>query len=144
VCSLSLRHQLQPELPVAPAGDFPWLQRVVIATRQIGRSLIAVLGGTIPLFLTPRPGLDLETFPLTAEIQIHFRTRGPGASWTISRAGEGEPIFTFDLPEQLFELYAVNGVLTRRAALDLKQHLFGQFTAIYAPGGGDQGFQFQT
>lgn len=139
----ALRRRLQPELPVQTADDFPWLQRVENATRQIGRSLIAVLGGTIPIFLTPRPGLNLDTFPLTADIQIHFRIRGPGASWTISRAGEVEPIFTFDLPEQLFELYAVNGVLTRRAALDLKQNLFGQFTAIYAPGEEIRVFNFR-
>jgi hypothetical protein len=35
---------------------------------------------------------------------------------TISLNGVAEPIFTFDLPEQLVELYADNGVLTRRAA----------------------------
>ena len=85
------------------------------------------------MFLTPRPGLDLNALPLIGEIQIHLRDLEPRASWTISLDGFAEPIFTFDLPEQLFELYAVNGVLTRRAALDLKEDLFGRFTAIYAP-----------
>ena len=42
-------------------------------------------------------------------------------------------MFTFDLPAELFERYAANGVLTPRAALNLKEDVFGQFTAIYAP-----------
>jgi hypothetical protein len=129
----ALRSQLQPGLGVRPGGDFPWLRGVVDATRQIGRSLIAVLGSTIPVFLTPKPELNLDTLPLTGEIQIHFRALGPGESGAITLNGSAEPIFTFDLPEQLFELYAVNGVLTRRAALDLKEQFFGRFTAIYAP-----------
>jgi hypothetical protein len=120
-------------LPGRPNGEFPWLRGIVDATLEIGRSLIAVLGSAIPVFLTPRPGLDLNTLPLTGKIQIHFRALDPRASWTISLDDVDEEIFTFDLPEQLFELYAVNGVLTKRAAMDLKEELFGQFTAIYAP-----------
>ena len=129
----ALRGLLQPGLPRRPYGEFPWLRGIVVATRQIGMSLIAVLGSAIPVFLTPRPGLNLNSLPLTGEIQIHFRTLTPSASWTISLNASGEEIFTFDLPEQLFELYAVNGVLSKQAALDLKEEIFGQFTAIYAP-----------
>ena len=54
-------------------------------------------------------------------------------SWTITRSDTGDSIFTFDLPAELFERYAENGVLTRRAALNLKKEVFGQFTAIYSP-----------
>ena len=42
-------------------------------------------------------------------------------------------MFTFDLPAELFERHAADGVLTRRAALNLKEDVFGQFTAIYSP-----------
>ena len=129
----ALRRQLQPSLRVRPGRDFPWLRGVVDETRLIGRSLIAVLGNAIPVFLTPRRGLDLDTLPTTGRIEIHFRRLEPRASWTISLNGGADPIFTFDLPEQLFELYAVNGALTTRAALNLKEELFGEFTAIYAP-----------
>jgi len=139
----ALRNQLQPDLAVIPGGEFPWLHGVVEATRYIGRSLIAVLGTAIPVFLTPRPGLDLNKLPLTGNVQIHSRLRESGATWTITLQGFAEPTFTFDLPERLFELYAVNGVLTRRAALNLKEDLFGQFTAIYAPGDEIRVFNFR-
>jgi hypothetical protein len=37
-------------------------------------------------------------------------------------------MFTFDLPAELFERYAANGVLTRRAALNLREDVFPPLT----------------
>ena len=45
----------------------------------------------------------------------------------------GEALFTFDLPKELFDLYADEGVLSRGRAIDLKAAHLGEFTAIYAP-----------
>jgi hypothetical protein len=67
------------------------------------------------------------------DVEIHFRDARVGNGWTISRPQQGEPLFTFDLPRQLFELYAEEGVLSRRRAADLKAAYLGEFTAIYAP-----------
>jgi hypothetical protein len=92
-----------------------------------------MLGMAIPVFLTPRRDLDLNALPPTTRVQIHFGRADLEASWTITRSDTGESIFTFDLPAELFERYAENGVLTRRAALNLKEDVFGQFTAIYSP-----------
>ena len=128
----ALRRKLQPALRGRPSEEFLWLRDVVNQTQLIGKSLIAVLGNAIPVFLTPRRGLDLDTLATTGKIQIHFRRRDPRASWTVSLNGDPDPIFSFDLPEQVFEIYAVNGAISRRAALNLKEELFGQFTAIYA------------
>ena len=49
------------------------------------------------------------------------------------------PLFTFDLPKQLFDFYADEGILSRRSAVDLKAEYLGEFTAIYAPDAVDRG-----
>jgi hypothetical protein len=126
----ALRERLQPNIHAEGDYDFPWLTAVVNATQEVGASLIAMLGMSIPVFLTPRRDLDLNALPPTTRVQLHFGSQG---SWTITRSDTGQPIFTFDLPAELFELYAENGDLTRRAALNLKEDVFGQFTAIYSP-----------
>ena len=129
----ALRERLQPNLIARRGDDFPWLAGVVNATRGVRVSLIAMLGMAIPVFLTPSRDLDLNALQPTTRVQIHFGRGEPGSSWTITRSGTEEPMFTFDLPAELFERYAANGVLTRRAALNLKEEVFGQFTAIYSP-----------
>jgi len=129
----ALRERLQPNPEARRGNDFPWLAEVVNATQVVGVSLIAMLGLAIPVFLTPRRDIDLNALPPSTRVQIHFGRAEPEASWTITRSDTGEPMFTFDLPAELFERYAANGVLTRRAALNLKEDVFGQFTAIYSP-----------
>ena len=84
------------------------------------------------MFLTPRPDLDLDQLSPIEEIEIHFRDQRIGDGWTITRPN-GDPMFTFDLPKQLFDLYADEGVLSLRKAADLKAAFLGEFTAIYAP-----------
>jgi hypothetical protein len=124
---------LQRNLEARRNNDFPWLARVANATHEVGVSLIATLGMAIPVFLTPRRDLDLNALPTTTRVQIHFGRAEHEASWTITGSDTGESMFTFDLPAELFERYAANGVLTRRAALNLKEDVFGQFIAIYSP-----------
>lgn len=139
----ALRERLQPNLQARRGNDFPWLAGVVNVTQEVGVSLIAMLGMAIPVFLTPRRGLDLNALPPTTGVQIHFGRADPEASWTITRSDTGDSIFTFDLPAELFERYAENGVLTRRAALNLKEEVFGQFTAIYSPQDAIRVFNFR-
>ena len=129
-----MRRRLQPDLPIgADAPDaYGWVNNVIEAVRTVGRSLIATLGHAFPVFLTPRHDLDLDDLSPLEEVEIHFRDGRAGNGWTISRPN-GDPLFTFDLPRQLFELYADEGVLSRRAAADLKATFLGEFTAIYAP-----------
>lgn len=138
----ALRERLQPSLEARCGHDFPWLARVVTATQEVGVSVIAVLGMGIPLFLTPRRDLDLSALAPTTRVQIHFGRAEPEASWTITRSDTGEAMFTFDLPAELFERYAADGVLTRRAALNLKEDVFGQFTTIYSPQDAARVFNF--
>ncbi len=129
-----VRRRLQPELRFGSemANLYPWLDIVVASTRAVGQSLIATLGHAFPVFLTPSRNLNLDDLSPVEDIEIHFGAAGIGNGWTISKPG-GERLFTFDLPNQLFELYATNGVLSRRSAASLKAAYLGEFTAIYAP-----------
>ncbi len=128
-----IRNLLQPELRAQhEVPRYPWLHQVVEATDAVGRSLIATLGNAFSVFLTPHPLVDLEALSPVENIEVHFRDQRVGDGWAISRPG-GEPLFTFDLPKQLFDLYADEGVLSRRQAANLKEDFLGQFNAIYAP-----------
>jgi hypothetical protein len=118
-------------LTITFTGNVPWLDEVVSATRSVGASLIAMLGTAMPVLLTPRRDLNLDDLPTSIDVRIHFENTDQ--SWTITRADTEGVLFSFDLPSELFELFAHNGVLSRRAALDLKQQYFAQFTAIYSP-----------
>lgn len=139
-----LRRSLQPDIVmgVEQTAQYSWLTPVVEAANAVGRSLIATLAQAFPVFLTPRPDLNLDELSPVEEIEIHFRDRRTGDGWTIARPG-GEPMFTFDLPKQLFDLYADEGVLSRRKAADLKAALLGEFTAIYAPADQIKVFNFR-
>jgi hypothetical protein len=137
------RRRLQSEVvEFGQVGQYPWLSEFVLATRSVGKSLIATLGHAFPVFLTPRQGLDLERLSTSEDIEIHFTDQRVGNGWTITRPG-GEPIFTFDLPKQLFDLYADEGVLSLRQAADLKEEFLGEFTAIYAPASQIKIFNFR-
>ena len=86
----------------------------------------------MPIFLTPRPGLNLSTIESPQTIRIHFQDDVPDA-WTIHLKNQESPAFSFDLPLELFKRYKKNGLLTPEAALDLKTAHFGQITALHIP-----------
>lgn len=138
-----LRARLQPDLPAGPGRhQFDWLEPVVTASGSVARSLIATLGQAFSVFLTPDPLLDLNALQPTEVVEIHFRDFADGKEWTMTRP-DGTVLFTFDLPPRLFQLYADEGVLSRRTALDLKAAYFNDVTAIYASGQDVKLFNFR-
>lgn len=129
-----LRERLQPDLAVGIGQrQFAWLEPVVNASAAVARCLIATLGQAFSVFLTPDPALDLDALLPTEVVEIHFRDFANGREWTMTRP-DGTVLFTFDLPPRLFQLYADEGMLSRRTALDLKAAYFSDVTAIYASG----------
>ncbi|MCX6539833.1 MAG: restriction endonuclease [Acidobacteria bacterium] len=139
-----LRRRLQPDVvPPGGAARFPWLDPVAASTRQIGQALVATIGQAFPVFLVPRPGLDLERLPALERVEIYLPEEHNAQGWSVHQSGQREPIFTFDLPEQLFALYADEGVLSRRAAADLKATYLSELTAVYAPGDQIKVFNFR-
>lgn len=138
-----LRSRLQPDINAEPLADtYQWIDPIVTASHQVGRSLIATLGHAFSVFLTPNPTLDLSTLSPIEMVEIHFADAAVHTGWTITKT-DGTLLFTFDLPPRLFELYADEGVLSRRDAKALKAAYFGEFTALYAEGPSIKLFNFQ-
>lgn len=78
----------------------------------------------LPLFLVPEPGINLTALPDVTRVRIMWDDR----SWYL-RTEDGAPLFSFDLPELLFERYATQGDLTEPAALDLKEQTLSEIQA---------------
>lgn len=94
--------------------------------RRIGGALLATLAGRFPIFLVPEPRLALRDLPALQSVRIYWDDSG----WYL-RDTRGMPLFSFDLPPSLFDLYAENGVLTNTAALSLKANVLNEFHAIF-------------
>jgi hypothetical protein len=90
---------------------------------------MATLAGRFPLFLVPSPemrgqGLNDEYF-----VRIY---RGPNdETWYLREAQTNRSLFSFDLPQELFLEYANQGILSERAALDLKDDLMSNLQAYW-------------
>ena len=108
---------------------------------KVGRLIerIGAIGGTLlgranqhfPIYLTPMDShaLDQARTRRTIRVTIRYDQR----SWYLIDE-QGTNLFSFDLPTELFLMYADSGVLTRTAALDLKQEHLGEIQALYADG----------
>jgi len=117
----------RPDYP-AFAANLTGLAEFVTACRQIRFSLLAVLGGRFPIFLVPAPGFDINEVSADYYVRIF---RGPNdRTWFLRDRGTNRELFSFDLPRELFLEYANQGMLSARAALDLKEEHMADFEAI--------------
>lgn len=141
------RQWMQPDIEFVDVNNFraddAWFEPVVAATRMIGRALIGTVGRAFPLMLTPRPGLDLNRLQAVTRVEIHFRRFDQMNGWTLNRIGEVEPLFTFDLPSELFELYASDGVLSPERAVELKAEYLNEIQAVFTDNDWVQVFTFR-
>lgn len=108
---------------------------------MIDFALLAVLGGSFPVFLVPSRSLNLRDF-LRQQDTIYVQITWDRHGWYIAD-GTGEHIFSFDLPPQLFNLYGEAGTLTQRAALALKEGTMSHFQAIHSVNGDLRVMNFQ-
>jgi hypothetical protein len=118
-----LPHPLDPDGYGAPAAA---IAGFVATCRQTDGALLAMLGRAFPVFLVPAPGLRLSSLETLLDVQIFWDENG----WYIRRPREHQNLFSFDLPGELFEMFAHGGFLRRRDALDLKEAYFSEFQAI--------------
>jgi hypothetical protein len=108
---------------------------------MIDFALLAVLGGSFPVFLVPSRSLDLRDF-LRQQGTIYVQITWDRNNWYIAD-GAGKHIFSFDLPPQLFKLYGEDGTLTQRAALALKEGIMSHFQAVHSVNGDLRVMNFQ-
>lgn len=99
--------------------------RFVMACHQINYAIIATLRGGFPVFLVPNPEVSVDSLHSSLDVRIFWDSAG----WYL-RDRNGNELFSFDLPPALFLLYAQEGILSRRRALDLKEQAMSEFQAI--------------
>ncbi|HEY0874207.1 MAG TPA: hypothetical protein VGD94_12095 [Vicinamibacterales bacterium] len=123
----ALRSHLRPDQSVPDASAR--VRALLEETRGIRRGVLAMAMKQLPLFLVPAPGVDVTTLPQRVQARITWDNN----SWYINSVNN-QPLFSFDLPETLFDKYATGGVLTRRAALDLKEDMLSRLQATLFDG----------
>jgi hypothetical protein len=96
------------------------------AVSTIKGTLLAVMGRRFWVHLIPAPFLDVR------ELQDRYKVRiwWDDLSWYLEDTSNGQRLFSFDLPPELFNLYAEDGRLTESRALDLKSDILSRFHAI--------------
>lgn len=87
---------------------------------------ITMFGGQFPAFLAAAPDFSPEKQDQIVIVRIRVRQ----GSWFVERH-DGQPLFSFDLPEKIFELYAENGRMQRGAVAQIKGDLMRSFFAFY-------------
>jgi len=107
------------EMPEAARSK---IERILGLIYETGGAILAMLAGCFPVFLVPENVSDitqLEEDRYTARIRRHEE------SWYLEAIRRERNLrFSFGLPDELFNLYADHGVLSRSRALDLKaRHL---------------------
>lgn len=94
--------------------------------RRIDGALLAMVNGTIPVFLVPEQSVQIADLQREELVSITWNREG----WYIVSARTGNRLFSFDLPSEVLNLYAEAGALTRNRALDLKQDVFSELQAM--------------
>jgi hypothetical protein len=102
----------------------PEIEEVYLACRAIGGVLVAVAPGGFSVLLVPVGTEVIPSLQARQRVRITWNEFG----WTLRDTG-GTALFNFDLPEELFRLYAESGMLTASAALDLKQTQLARLVA---------------
>ncbi len=105
------------------------IQAFLDSCRQLNFCLLGLINGRFPIFLVPAEGVTLQSL----ESHITMRPRWDDSSWYLFRSeenGDERKIFSFDLPEELFSMYAKEEVLTAQAALNLKQAEMGEIHCV--------------
>lgn len=97
-------------------------------------SFLGMFGQRFPVFLTPSPTFNINYLIRNPFIRICW----DDDYWYIVKShancrnlDEADIIFSFDLPNDLFELYADNKMLTESRALALKEELMSSIQIIF-------------
>ena len=103
-------------------------QRFITTCRQIDNGFIALINRTFPVFLIPSPEANLIDIIKRDEIEVRIYWDNEG--WYINSALNNQPLFSFDVPEEVLRLYLEGNILTARRALDLKEQNLAEIQLI--------------
>ncbi len=112
-------HELVPE------DALPFLEEFCRSCQRIGSAILAMIAKRFPVFLVPGPGVHLDQLQDFQKVRIFWDEQG----WYLQSI-DGRNLFSFDLPPNLFELYAEQGVLTATRAIELKAEVLSEFQTV--------------
>jgi hypothetical protein len=98
--------------------------------RDRGHGFITMMDGKFPVFLASNRALD--TYQFDDDNRVRIRTRDN--EWFIE-SRTGGTLFTFDLPEEIFNKYQRSGILTRRQLLNIKVNHMSEFYVFISQNG---------
>jgi hypothetical protein len=81
------------------------IERFVNEVSSIKGTLLGVIGRRFPVHLITAPAIDVR------ELRDHYRVRiwWDDLSWYLEDISNSRQLFSFDLPPELFNLYAEDG-----------------------------------
>jgi len=127
-----LRDELLPELDNEPRDQgsltsehIEALNRIVLTVKGKSYGYMTTLGGSFPIFLMAENDLHTLNLGDVTEVEIYYDNSG----WEIKKQG-GETLFSFDLPDELFHLYAESGNLSAEKALQMKNERMADFDVL--------------
>lgn len=101
---------------------------------NLSTSFLGMIERRFPIFLTPSPFFNIDELILNSTIRICWDDN----YWYITknnancrRLNEEDILFSFDLPAELFNLYADNNMLTENTAINLKEELMSTIQIIF-------------
>lgn len=106
------------------------LNNFVKACRKRGFGSITMFDGKFPVFLSASRGLDTFVF----EKENHVRIKVSNKGWIIE-SQNGTDLFTFDLPEEIFEKYKKSGALSKKNLLNIKENHMSEFYVFISQNG---------
>lgn len=106
------------------------LNRFLNACRSVGTGVIALLNGRFPVILIPNPDIQLRNIE-EQDVRVYRGDEDRG--WFITTQNQRR-LFSFDLPQDMFDFYADGGDLTKNRALDLKAENMGTIQLILTIG----------
>lgn len=93
---------------------------------QVGAGYVAMAGGVFPILLIPENQRTVDTLDTNTWVRVRYN----GSGWYIEDPERRRRLFSFDLPTQLFDLYAESGALSRAAAADLKENFLSELQFV--------------
>lgn len=107
--------------------------------RRVRFGLLGMLQSRIPILLIPHPDVQLSSISSRETVRIFWDREG----WYIGTPS-GRKLFSFSIPEHLFDLYASGGLLGDTEALNLKQQQMARIVAVLeSPTGGHRFVEFR-
>lgn len=137
----TLRHLLQPIPETGFIMNEAIVRPLVVLLDMCAASmggLLATVRGAFPLFLMPAPWLDLDRLRNNLHAQL-FRE---GGSWFLASTRDNRPLFSFDVPAELFRRYVDDGALSGEPILSGDNEPSGGLQALAVTNRGLRRFNF--